>query len=74
MTNAHTARDWLIEALGDADAVAKHFVALSTNAQAVEAFGIDPANMFVFWDWVSGRYSLPSAIGLPLMISLDPII
>ena len=72
MTNAHTARDWLIEALGDADAVAKHFVALSTNAQAVEAFGIDPANMFVFWDWVGGRYSLPSAIGLPLMISIGP--
>jgi glucose-6-phosphate isomerase len=72
MTNAHTARDWLIEALGDANAVAKHFVALSTNAQAVEAFGIDPANMFVFWDWVGGRYSLPSAIGLPLMISIGP--
>ena len=72
MTNAHTARDWLIDALGDADAVAKHFVALSTNAQAVEAFGIDPANMFVFWDWVGGRYSLPSAIGLPLMISIGP--
>ena len=72
MTNAHTARDWLIDALGDADAVAKHFVALSTNAEAVEAFGIDPANMFVFWDWVGGRYSLPSAIGLPLMISIGP--
>ncbi|MFL2860216.1 MAG: glucose-6-phosphate isomerase [Pontiellaceae bacterium] len=72
MTNAHTARGWLIEQLGDEAAVAKHFVALSTNEGAVSAFGIDTVNMFAFWDWVGGRYSLPSAIGLPLMISIGP--
>ena len=70
MTNANTARDWLVEKLGSEDAVAKHFVAVSTNADAVAEFGIDTANMFGFWDWVGGRYSLPSAIGLPLMISI----
>ena len=70
MTNAHTARNWLIDQLGDELAVAKHFVALSTNEAEVSAFGIDTVNMFAFWDWVGGRYSLPSAIGLPLMISI----
>tara|TARA_X000000950_G_scaffold280167_1_gene374281 strand:- start:2333 stop:3949 length:1617 start_codon:yes stop_codon:yes gene_type:complete len=72
MTNALSARTWLLDELGDDSAVAKHFVALSTNAAAVRDFGIDPANMFVFWDWVGGRYSLPSAIGLPLMLSIGP--
>ena len=72
MTNAHTARRWLIDQLDDEAAVAKHFVALSTNETAVSAFGIDTVNMFAFWDWVGGRYSLPSAIGLPLMISIGP--
>lgn len=72
MTNALSARTWLLDELGDDSAVAKHFVALSTNAVAVRDFGIDPANMFVFWDWVGGRYSLPSAIGLPLMLSIGP--
>ena len=72
MTNAHTARNWLIDQLGDDFAVAKHFVALSTNEDEVSAFGIDTFNMFAFWDWVGGRYSLPSAIGLPLMISIGP--
>lgn len=66
MTNAHTAREWFIGKAKDESAVAKHFVALSTNAKSVEAFGIDPANMFAFWDWVGGRYSLWSAIGLPI--------
>jgi glucose-6-phosphate isomerase len=66
MTNAHTARSWFLEKAQDESAVAKHFVALSTNAKAVESFGIDPANMFAFWDWVGGRYSLWSAIGLPI--------
>lgn len=66
MTNAHTAREWFIGKAKDEAAVAKHFVALSTNAKSVEAFGIDPANMFAFWDWVGGRYSLWSAIGLPI--------
>lgn len=66
MTNAHTARSWFVGKAKDEKAVAKHFVALSTNAKAVEAFGIDPANMFAFWDWVGGRYSLWSAIGLPI--------
>lgn len=66
MTNAHTAREWFIGKAKDDAAVAKHFVALSTNAKSVEAFGIDPANMFAFWDWVGGRYSLWSAIGLPI--------
>ncbi|MCV5989902.1 glucose-6-phosphate isomerase, partial [Escherichia coli] len=62
MTNAHTARDWFLESAGDQAHVAKHFAALSTNATAVSAFGIDTANMFEFWDWVGGRYSLWSAI------------
>lgn len=66
MTNAHTARNWFLEKAKDEAAVAKHFAALSTNAKAVEAFGIDTANMFAFWDWVGGRYSLWSAIGLPI--------
>jgi len=70
MTNAESARDWLIENLGDEAAVSKHFVAVSTNAAKVAEFGIDTANMFGFWDWVGGRYSLPSAIGLPLMIAI----
>ncbi len=72
MTNAHTARAWCLEALKDEAAIAKHFVALSTNAAAVSEFGIDTANMFEFWDWVGGRYSLTSAIGLPLMIAVGP--
>ncbi len=73
MTNAHTARRWLLGALRDESAVARHFVALSTNAEAVAAFGIDAeSNMFEFWDWVGGRYSLPSAIGLPVMIAIGP--
>jgi glucose-6-phosphate isomerase len=72
MTNASTARDWLIDGLGDAAAVAKHFVAVSTNHQAVAEFGIDPANMFGFWDWVGGRYSVDSAVGLSLMIAIGP--
>ncbi len=66
MTNAHTARAWFLEKAKDESAVAKHFVALSTNAKAVAAFGIDTKNMFAFWDWVGGRYSLWSAIGLPI--------
>src|SRR5690242_9416823 len=65
LTNAHTARAWLLERAGDARAVARHFVAVSTNEAAVAGFGIDPANMFGFWDWVGGRYSLWSAVGLP---------
>jgi len=68
--NAQSARFWLIEKLGDPGAVARHFVAVSTNADAVEAFGIDPTNMFGFWDWVGGRYSMDSAIGLSTMIAL----
>ena len=72
MTNAESARAWLLEALVDAKAVAKHFVALSTNADKVRAFGIDTANMFGFWDWVGGRYSLCSAIGLPVMLAIGP--
>ncbi len=71
MTNARSARAWLVSKLGEA-AVARHFVAVSTNATEVSAFGIDTANMFGFWDWVGGRYSLPSAIGLPLMIAIGP--
>jgi glucose-6-phosphate isomerase len=70
LTNAHTARAWLVDALGDAAAVARHFVAVSTNHEAVTAFGIDPANMFGFWDWVGGRYSMDSAIGLSLMLAV----
>ncbi|MBQ8347677.1 MAG: glucose-6-phosphate isomerase [Alphaproteobacteria bacterium] len=69
LTNAKTARDWLVAALGE-DAVAKHFVALSTNTEEVKKFGIDPANMFEFWDWVGGRYSLWSAIGLSIAIAV----
>jgi glucose-6-phosphate isomerase len=72
MTNAETAKEWLLKALENPSAVAKHFVALSTNAEKVAAFGIDTANMFEFWDWVGGRYSLPSAIGLALMIAIGP--
>ncbi len=72
MTNAETAKAWLLEKLGDPAAVAKHFVAVSTAAAEVQAFGIDLANMFGFWDWVGGRYSLTSAIGLPLMIAIGP--
>ncbi len=73
MTNAHSARDWLLEGLGgDAAAVAKHFVAVSTNAEKVAAFGIDTANMFGFWDWVGGRYSMDSAIGLSTMLAVGP--
>ena len=70
MTNAHTARDWFMKAAGDDKAVAKHFVAMSTNAEAVEAFGIDLKNMFEFWDWVGGRYSLWSAIGLSIALTI----
>ncbi|MEQ8194664.1 MAG: glucose-6-phosphate isomerase, partial [Rhodospirillales bacterium] len=69
LTNAHSARAWLVEALGEA-AVKNHFVALSTNEKAVGAFGIDPENMFVFWDWVGGRFSLWSAIGLPIALAV----
>ncbi len=72
MTNARTARDWLLAALGDEAAVARHFVAVSTNAAEVSKFGIDPANMFEFRDWVGGRYSYPGAIGLSLMIAIGP--
>ncbi|MBP1465055.1 glucose-6-phosphate isomerase [Candidatus Chloroploca sp. M-50] len=72
MRNARTARAWLVEHLGDEAAVARHFVALSTNAREVTAFGIDPANMFGFWDWVGGRYSMTSAIGLSTMLALGP--
>ncbi len=73
MTNAHTARDWSLAGLGgDEAAVAKHFAALSTNAAEVTAFGIDTANMFGFWDWVGGRYSMDSAIGLSTMIAIGP--
>ncbi|MFO7546715.1 MAG: glucose-6-phosphate isomerase [Trueperaceae bacterium] len=70
MTNAHTARTWLLDALGDEAAVAHHFVALSTHEDKVRAFGIDPANMFAFWDWVGGRYSLWSAIGLSIALAI----
>jgi glucose-6-phosphate isomerase len=72
MTNAHTARDWLLAALEDKAAIAKHFVAVSTNADAVSDFGIDVMNMFGFWDWVGGRYSMDSAIGLSTMIAIGP--
>ncbi len=72
MTNAHTARDWLLSGLKDDSATAKHFVAVSTNAQEVSKFGIDTANMFGFWDWVGGRYSMDSAIGLSTMIATGP--
>jgi glucose-6-phosphate isomerase len=72
MTNAHSARDWLLAGLKDQAATAKHFVAVSTNAQEVGKFGIDTANMFGFWDWVGGRYSMDSAIGLSTMIAVGP--
>ena len=72
MTNAATARAWTLAALKDDAAVARHFVAVSTNAQRVEAFGIDTANMFGFWDWVGGRYSMDSAIGLSTMLAIGP--
>ncbi len=72
MTNAASAREWMLDALHDPAAIARHFVAVSTNTEKVKAFGIDPANMFVFWDWVGGRYSVTSAIGLPVMIAIGP--
>jgi glucose-6-phosphate isomerase len=73
MTNAHTARDWLLAGLkGEEPAIAKHFVAVSTNAKEVAKFGIDTANMFGFWDWVGGRYSMDSAIGLSTMLAIGP--
>src|SRR5436305_3602819 len=73
MTNAQTARDWLLKGLGgDKAAVARHFVAVSTNAEKVSAFGIDTDNMFGFWDWVGGRYSMDSAIGLSTMLAIGP--
>jgi len=72
MTNAHTARDWALASLNDPAAVAKHFVAVSTNAAEVSKFGIDTANMFEFWDWVGGRYSMDSAIGLSTMLAIGP--
>ena len=73
MTNAHTARDWAVAAFGgDESSVAKHFVAVSTNAKEVTKFGIDTANMFEFWDWVGGRYSMDSAIGLSTMLAIGP--
>jgi glucose-6-phosphate isomerase len=72
MTNAHTARAWSLAKLGDEKAVAKHFVAVSTNAEEVRKFGIDTANMFGFWDWVGGRYSMDSAIGLSTMLAVGP--
>jgi glucose-6-phosphate isomerase len=72
LTNAQTARAWSVRGLGDERAVRRHFVAVSTNANAVAAFGIDPANMFEFWDWVGGRYSMDSAIGLSTMLAVGP--
>jgi glucose-6-phosphate isomerase len=72
MTNAHTARDWALKFLKHPAAVARHFVAVSTNAAEVAKFGIDTANMFEFWDWVGGRYSMDSAIGLSTMIAIGP--
>jgi glucose-6-phosphate isomerase len=72
MTNAHTAREWALNALGDEAAIAKHFVAVSTNAEGVSEFGIDTDNMFGFWEWVGGRYSMDSAIGLSTMIAIGP--
>jgi glucose-6-phosphate isomerase len=73
MTNAHTARDWCLAAYGgEQDAVARHFVAVSTNAEGVSGFGIDTSNMFGFWDWVGGRYSMDSAIGLSTMLAIGP--
>jgi glucose-6-phosphate isomerase len=72
LTNATSARQWLLDQLGDQSAIAKHFVAVSTNAKRVSEFGIDPANMFGFWDWVGGRYSMDSAIGLSTMVAIGP--
>jgi glucose-6-phosphate isomerase len=72
MTNAHSARDWIVGGLGDDAAIARHFVAVSTNAEGVAAFGIDTDNMFGFWDWVGGRYSMDSAIGLSTMVAIGP--
>jgi glucose-6-phosphate isomerase len=72
MTNARTAREWTIAALGEEAAIARHFVAVSTNAKEVSKFGIDTSNMFEFWDWVGGRYSMDSAIGLSTMIAIGP--
>jgi glucose-6-phosphate isomerase len=72
LTNARSARDWVVRQLGSEDAVAKHFVAVSTNEERVAEFGIDPANMFGFWDWVGGRYSMDSAIGLSTMVAIGP--
>jgi glucose-6-phosphate isomerase len=72
LTNARSARDWLVGELGDASAVAEHFVAVSTNSEEVSAFGINTTNMFEFWDWVGGRYSMDSAIGLSTMIAIGP--
>jgi glucose-6-phosphate isomerase len=72
LTNAHSARDWVVGELGSEDAVAKHFVAVSTNAERVSEFGIDTENMFGFWDWVGGRYSMDSAIGLSTMVAIGP--
>src|SRR5262249_40577447 len=73
MTNAHTARAWLLAGMnGDEPAIAKHFVAVSTNAKEVAKFGIDTDNMFGFWDWVGGRYSMDSAIGLSTMLAVGP--
>ena len=72
MTNAQTARTWLLDSLKDESAVAKHFVAVSTNAAEVSKFGIDTDNMFGFWDWVGGRYSMDSAIGLSTMLAIGP--
>lgn len=72
MTNANTARNWILSSFASTDAIAKHFVAVSTNAEEVSKFGIDVANMFAFWNWVGGRYSLCSAIGLPIMLQIGP--
>jgi len=72
MTNARSAREWTLGALHDEGAIAKHFVAVSTNTEAVSKFGIDPDNMFIFWDWVGGRYSMDSAIGLSTMVAIGP--
>src|ERR1700735_417952 len=72
MTNAAAARSWILKAIGSEKGIARHFVALSTNAEGVSKFGIDTANMFGFWDWVGGRYSMDSAIGLSTMIAIGP--
>src|SRR5205807_10073513 len=72
MTNARSARDWTLATLSDESAIAKHFVAVSTNAEKVSAFGIDTDNMFGFWEWVGGRYSMDSAIGLSTMLAIGP--